>query len=119
LGNFRHEGEGCTGRKNEGAVADQRFLTGSYFFHRKHIAIIAVVRSRPTSASKEVSGAPTHISERLPRFPPLLIATEGRVRHTDMCLARRTVDEEAEVGRFSIQPLVEAKQCTQFFKITS
>jgi hypothetical protein len=26
-----------------------------------------------------------HISERLPRFPPLLVATVGRVRHTDMC----------------------------------
>ena len=50
---------------------------------------------RPTSASSKLSGAPAHISERLPRFPPSLIATEGRVRHTDMCLARRTVDERS------------------------
>ena len=40
---------------------------------------------RPTSASIEYVTHPTHISERLPRFPPLLTATEGRVRHTDMC----------------------------------
>ena len=40
-------------------------------------------------------GAPTHISERLSRFPPLLIATEGRVRRTDMCLVRITTDEIA------------------------
>ncbi len=57
------------------------------FYHNRN------VRSGPLSASTDDNGAPSHISEWLPRFPPSLIATEGRVRHTDKCLARRTVDE--------------------------
>ena len=33
---FCHKCKGRTRRKNEGAVADQRLLTGYFFFHHKH-----------------------------------------------------------------------------------
>jgi hypothetical protein len=76
LGNFRNEGEGRARRKNQGAVADQRLLTGCYLFCRKHNRK-SHCSKRPISASIESVTHPTHISERLPRFPTVANRNRG------------------------------------------
>ena len=89
FGDFCDESPWGTCGKNEGAVADQMgtHLLLLFLFHR-------ITRSGPLPLLWSMVACPTHISERLPRFPPSLEATVGRVRHTDMCEARRNFDEK-------------------------
>jgi len=89
FGIFVTNAKGARGEKTRVRSRTRGFSPAVYFSSQ------AQCSKRPTSASREFCGAPSHISERLPRFPPLLVATEGRVRHTDMCLARRMAGERS------------------------
>ena len=80
--------KGARGEKTRARSRTRGFSPAVYFSSQNTNRNHHIGSKRPTSASTDVGGAPSHISERLPRFPPLLVATEGRVRRTDMCFAR-------------------------------
>jgi len=77
FGDLRNQGKGRAGRKNEGAVADQRLLTGCYFLiantNRNHRSC----SKRPTSASLDVSGAPYAHTRMSPRISPVANRDRG------------------------------------------
>jgi hypothetical protein len=95
LGIFGTNAKGARGEKTRARSRTRGFSPAVTFFIANTNRSHHCSSKRPTSAFRESVTHLTHISERLPRFPPLLIATVGRVRHTDMCLVRTEVCEES------------------------
>ena len=71
-----------------------------------------IVRSGPLPLPQMFVARPSHTSVCLRAFPQSLIATGVRSQHTDVCEARKTVDEEAEVDRFSAERVVKTERYT-------
>ena len=63
------------------------------FFFKRNRKHNHTIRSGPLPLPRWFSDAPAHTSVCLRAFPQSLVATGVRSRHTDVCLARKTVSE--------------------------